>query len=218
MSDILYESAVFYKNQLMNRKFTFNLQKKAGRDKLQLDVIFSADNYKHLFGLHKLDDKPYIKTRASSTIFKSILDKEITYEMIKDSPNLHYLNNRLDKYADVRNVINSKSLFLKSLSEFIKSSYGTNVDEENYLITEQIKNNDINQEVPYLFLVKQKAENVAHPKSFFVDKAGKYRNNAVIWTITSIQEKFKDGTVVLHNLPDDDLLAGVDTNNQTATD
>ena len=51
-----------------------------------------------------------------------------------------------------------------------------------------------------------------------MDKAGKYRNNAVIWTITSIQEKFKDGTVVLHNLPDDDLLAGVDTNNQTATD
>ena len=83
--DKLFEAATFYKDYLLNRQFYIKAGKKG--QILEFNIIFSAKEFKHLAGLHKLKDLPEVQKNKSEILLRQVLKKRIYIRKYFAKPN-----------------------------------------------------------------------------------------------------------------------------------
>lgn len=172
--DKLVDIANYYEKNLIGYFFKFTVARKG--QTIDLKLRFSAMNFKHLLGLHKLRDLPALSAKSQS-LYHSALNGKLTLTDIKKSKYYEEIKNRIDNVQKIRDLLFSKELFFKSL----KGEFGTFI-KADYLLAQKI-----GEEYIYLFL-KNERDFVA-PISFFCDDSDKYfRRNSVSWKILSVKE------------------------------
>ncbi|MEG9430614.1 MAG: PBECR4 domain-containing protein [Christensenellaceae bacterium] len=176
MEDKLYNVAKYYKDHLENRRFLLVAAKK---DKIiSLEILFRPEDFKHLSGLHKLEDIG-LKSISSEMLFTRILNKELSYNHIKDSIFFNVMQDRLDNFQKIGTLLSSPEDLRKSL--YGTFGYGRGITAD-YLLSRKEEGNFI-----HLFL-KEKGD-VVLPVTFFTEETEYYlRNNAVRWNIVDIDE------------------------------
>ncbi len=173
--DKLQEAAIYYSQNLEGKKFHLT----AGKNKklLELDIVFSASNFKHLIGLHKLKDLPMMKNK-SQVLYRRILNKEITYADIAKSAYLSEMEARLDVFDKMRNTLFAPNIMLKALNGEFKNI------SADFLLS---KKNEGNGNL-HLFLKNDKA-GVTIPVTFFEHRNDNYLNShGGRWTVLSVEE------------------------------
>lgn len=173
----LYDAALFYKENLLNRQFHLIAGKKGNI--IELDIVFSAREFKHLTGLHKLTDLPEIKSSSSAVLFRQVLNGELTFETILRSEFLYLCEPRLDNFKDVKSALYDKELMIKSMKgEF-------NSIRADFMLTHK----DESYGYAHLFLKKGEREEITVPVTFIVNSDNRYlQNNPNRWTVLSVEE------------------------------
>lgn len=172
--DKLFEIAQYYKDNLTNRTFDIIVEKK--RKSMTISLRFSPMNFKHLLGLHKLNDIPFVSTKSES-LYKAILNKQFSFDDIIKSRYYQEIEFRINNIRNIKTLLFSKELFFKSLHR----EFGALI-KADYLLAQKVSDGYL-----YLFLIQQ--NEYAVPVSFFYDKSDKYfRQNATHWNILSIEE------------------------------
>ncbi len=106
--DYLYQTAIFYKEKLANRRFRILISRK--KEERSIELLFLPYHFYHLAGLHKLIDLPLLKRNAEN-IYREILSKKITYSDIAKSKYISEMSDRLIYHQEMINVLNADSLF-----------------------------------------------------------------------------------------------------------
>ncbi len=173
--DLLYEAALYYKQNFENKRFHLRAGKSGVL--LEFDILFTNAHFKHLLGLHKLKDIAQVKT-MSAILYQRILNKELSYADISFSLEFYSIKDRLTYFKELKSVLFSKRLMIKSLhGEF-------NTIRANYMLTQQ----DAPYGYAHLFL-KEEGEGFTIPVTFFTRKDNTYlRNNPNKWKVLSIEE------------------------------
>lgn len=173
--DLLYEAAVYYKENFENKRFHLRAGKSGVL--LEFDIFFSSDHFKHLIGLHKLKDIPQTKS-TSSILYRRVLNRELTLSNIKFSLYYYFIEDRLNFFEELKSVLFSKHLMIKSLKgEFNKIL-------ADFMLTKK----DDRYGYAHLFLREAEKE-FAVPVTFFTRENNTYlRNNPNKWTVLSIEE------------------------------
>ena len=173
----LYDAAQFYKANLLNRKFHL----KAGRkgNTIEFDIIFPANGFKHLAGLHKLTDLPEVQASSGAVLFQQIINKEITFETIYKSKFIGDCEVRLNNFKEIRTALYGKELMLKSLhGEF-------NSIRADFMLTHK----DESYGYAHLFLKESENFDITVPVTFIINPDNKYlQNNPNRWTVLSVDE------------------------------
>lgn len=172
--DKFTEIANYYEENLIGRVFEIVVKRK--NKTMNLNLRFSKINFKHLLGLHKLRDLPFL-TAKSQSLYHSALMGKLTLSDLKKSKYYKGIESRIDNFQAMKNLLFSKELFFKSL----KGEFGTLI-KADYLLAQKTESGYV-----YLFL-KDEIDFIA-PISFFCDHSDKYfRKNAVSWKILSVEE------------------------------
>jgi len=101
-ADILLKSAKAYE-RLINKEYLVTVGKNA---KLKTYVLrFTPDEFKHLFGLHKLTDRPAIFRASSDHVFKELLNNETRCVYIASSRDFPKIEQRVANIADLEQYI-----------------------------------------------------------------------------------------------------------------
>ena len=176
--DYLYEAAIFYRDNLANKRFKITISRKL--EERSIELLFSPQHFYHLIGLHKLTDLPFLN-RATSKIFQEIVSKKLTYSDISKSEHIHDISDRLLYYQEMQNVLNSGSLFFKSLKGKFKGIIS------DCVLTKSIYNDGNESGFSFLFLKQN--QHVYLPCSFFNRNEQKeYTKEGTHWKIISIVE------------------------------
>ena len=173
--DILYQAALFYKNNLSNKRFEIIIGRKVQNKRLEL--LFLPCHFYHLIGLHKLKDIPKLR-RSPDNIFHEILSKKITYNDISKSSFIDQIKDRFLYHEELFNLLDVDSLFFRSLHGKFKGIYAdcvltkTTTDLTAY---------------SFLFLIMQ--DNVHFPCSFFTrEEMREYTREGTKWNVISVKE------------------------------
>ena len=181
--DTLYEIAEFYKKNFENRKFHLTAGN-AKRELLEFDVHFTADQFKHLTGLHKLTDiKPL--QRASYRVYNDILNRQITMQDIKKSK---YLTNETTKRIEYFKVLNQILQAKKSMIRSVEGLFFT--IQADYMITKP----DVDGQYAHLFLKKNIGnQDLTFPVTFIIEPSTRYLGKIKErWTVLSVEELERD--------------------------
>jgi len=102
LEEILLNATQAYQ-RLLNIEYivTVGKNKELKTYKLQ----FTTDEYKHLFGLHKLDDRLDIKRSPSNAVFESIINGKINCSYVVSSKNYARIRKRVENIADLEEYI-----------------------------------------------------------------------------------------------------------------
>ncbi len=144
--DILQEATAVYKRMLAI-KYTIIVGKK-GR-LLAYQLGFDKQNYKHLFGLHKIKDIPDIYQRASYHLFNAVISGKLTVDDICMSSEYHKIVNRLENLIYLEKHLDNMKDFI--LWDVKKSPIST-VDAD-ILLTSPLSVND--NEETFVFFFKE---------------------------------------------------------------
>ena len=173
--DYLYQTAIFYKENLANRRFKITIKKKD--EEQSIERLFLPCHFYHLAGLHKLTDLPFLK-RSSENIYREILSQKITYSDIQKSEYISEMSDRFIYHGEMLNLLNAKSLYFKSLHGRFKNIPADCVLTNTIAINER-----------YGFLFMRRSENVYFPCSFFTrNEQREYTKEGTRWTVLSITE------------------------------
>ena len=173
--DLLYQSATFYNNNLSNKRFEIIIGRK-GQNK-RLELLFLPCHFYHLIGLHKLTDIPRLR-RSPDNIFREILSGKISYKDIEKSMFLSQIQNRMIYHSDLFNLLNTDSLFFKSLHGKFKGIFA------DCVLTKSTEDS-----LGYSFLFLAIHDNIHFPCSFFTrDEMREYTKEGTKWMILSIKE------------------------------
>lgn len=163
MADILYKAAVEYE-KLLDKGYNIVLGRKCKT--FQIQLRFSRDSFFHLIGLQHLRDITF-PSKNKERIYKNILDKKITNEMLQKSIfyDSYFIEERILYLEKLEEMLDSsKVLFQINHMEYIQ--YTT--IRANYLCEYQLTENEIG--ILYFFIVKEshgKVKNEYRGCSFF---------------------------------------------------
>ena len=119
LNDILYNSAIKYKNML-NKEYNIVVGRKCKEYKIYLR--FTKDTYFHLAGLQHLTDLTF-PSKNKERIYKEILQKNITIETLKKSVfyDEYYIEERITNLEKLEEMLDScQFVFLINHNEYIK--------------------------------------------------------------------------------------------------
>lgn len=174
-TDYLYEAAVFYKENLANKRFRIHIRKKDIERSIEL--LFLPEHFRHLIGLHKLTDLPFL-SRPPKHIYHEILSKKLTYSDIGKSEHIGLIADRLLHYREMSDILHADSLFFKSMRGYFKG-----------IVADCVLTKSVSTENLFSFLFLKQNNNVYFPCSFFTRNEQKeYTKDGTNWTIVSIVE------------------------------
>lgn len=188
------ESFIFYTNErknmdillnvaekfatIMNKKYYFEIAKK--NNLMEFVLTFEKYDFYHLAGLHKLTDIAELQNEFNKgKIFNSILDGNITYDLINCSRFFNKISNRLNLLGDLEYILDSNQLLFKYLEEKNKISR----IEADYLLE-----NAHNMNVIYIFLSERNKNEISNLpimccRSFFAMDKLDYSKNQPSYTL-----------------------------------
>lgn len=171
----LYSAALFYKENLSNRRFEIIISKQ--RKEKSIELLFLPQHFYHLIGLHKLTDLPFLK-RSNAKIFQEILSQKITYLDIRKSAHINEISDRLLYHQEMLNVLNADSLFFRSLYGRFKG-----------ITADCVLTRSIDEESIFSFLFLKQNQMVYSPCSFFTrNEQREYTKEGTHWNIISVVE------------------------------
>lgn len=172
--DKLFEVANYYKENLDGKKFHLQAAKKGKL--IDLEIVFGAEHFKHLTGLHKLTDIQATQAK-SEILYHRILNKEISMDNINSSSHLSEMGDRLEVFNKLKETLLSPNLMLKSSHGRFR---GVTAD---FLLVQQKDKNNI-----HLFL-KGDNEGIVIPVTYFQRQDNVYlRTDSARWTVLSVEE------------------------------
>lgn len=173
--DKLYEIAKFYEENLDNRRFLLKAGKKGKI--LELNILFTSEQFKHLVGLHKLEDIPETKF-GSRRIYRNILNGDLKYETIKSSKYYEQIEKRLEYFFGLKTTLFSNELMIKSLKgDFYKII-------ADFMLTKK----DSKYGNAHLFL-KNTEESIVLPVTYIIQEDNRYLENMPNkWKVLSVEE------------------------------
>lgn len=173
------EAAQFYAKNLEDKKFAIEIQR--GNAERTMIIRFASENFRHLMGLHKLKDIPPLKKRAD-IVYHSIFTGEITQQTLDSSGYKDEVVDRWEYYEELLNLLNTSSLYFKSLQGFFKKI------EAEFVIARKIE--QTNDKSSFLFFKEDPTNPGLYvPCSFFIRDGGtKYILPATHWKIISVRE------------------------------
>ena len=122
--DKLFEITEYYRDNLINRAFNIIVGQKLKT--MTISLKFSPMNFKHLLGLHKLTDIPFLSIKSES-LYRAILNKQFSIDDVIKSKYYREIEFRINNITNIKTLLFSKELFFKSLhGEFgalIKADY-----------------------------------------------------------------------------------------------
>lgn len=187
--DLLYECINKYKNYV-GCNYTFFLD--CG---INFTVAFKKNHFYHLIGLHKLTDVKQLQKsqyNSANSIYRNILNGNITFNDIVKSSHYSEIENRLKFFTDVDNIINSKVIIDFDYSK---------VNQTN-LLSNYILFKDYGEvKAHYCFAYDRNGKDVYYPETFFVHNNDYYIKNQDIYRVVDVKiEKYRwPISVLTHN-------------------
>lgn len=166
--DKLLLAATYYKLFLLNRDFHL-IAGDSKRNKLEFDIIFREEHFRHLIGFEKLKDIAEAKNREFN-LYENVLNGNITYEYITKSDYIDDVSPRIDYFLEIREALFAKKIMIGKVDEHTFCRI-----KADYLLTKDLPNGIVN-----LFFKLAKS-NLAVPMSFFKTDFPKYHGKS--WTI-----------------------------------
>lgn len=166
--DKLLLAATYYELFLLNRDFHL-IAGDSKRNKLEFDIIFREEHFRHLIGFDKLKDIAEAKNREFN-LYENVLNGNITYEYITKSDYIADVIPRIDYFLEIREALFAKKIMIGKVDEHTFCRI-----KADYLLTKDLPNGIVN-----LFL-KLAKPNLAVPMSFFKTDFPKYHGKS--WTI-----------------------------------
>lgn len=174
-TNYLHDAAVFYKDNLANRRFEITIIKK--QEERNIEFLFLPQHFYHLIGLHKLIDLSFLK-RSSTDIYKEILDGKLTYSDISQSKHITLISDRIIHHREMFNILKAESLFFRSLHGRFKG-----------VISDCVLTKEIDSTSIFSFLFFKQDKNVYFPCSFFTRNEQKeYTKEGTRWKIISVRQ------------------------------
>ena len=178
MSDKLFDAANHYFKEMEGKTFLLKAGKKG--EILNLKIYFGAEHFKHLIGLQKLQDRPSV-LRKSEIVYKEILDSKITFDKIKSSKYLHLMEDRLNCFEKIKEVLFNSKIMSKSKHGEYKS-----IKADFLLLKKDEQEGNI-----HLFLSNTK-NGITIPCTFFTRQDEKYLKDTIKWTVLNVSEISKE--------------------------
>lgn len=172
--DKIYEAAKYYRDYLNNKRFYCKAARKGVI--LELELVFREEHFKHLIGLHKLKDLDESQM-SSRAIYDAILSKNITYETIKNSIFLSEMEDRLNHFNELKDILFTNKLMMKGIK---KNSF-------NNISADILFTKDSEQGILELFL-KNSPSDISVPVTFILAETNKYKDRVSLWTILEMKE------------------------------
>ena len=98
----VFECAQFY-STLLNKKYTITLE-----NDFKFSFYFTPNNFYHLIGLEKLGNISAFKGKSSGLIFKKILQKEISPQIIKNHKKYGMIANRIKYFERIGDLLDKE--------------------------------------------------------------------------------------------------------------
>ena len=175
--DKLLLAATYYELFLLNRDFHL-IAGDRKRNKLEFDIIFREEHFRHLIGFDKLKDIAEAKNREFN-LYENVLNGNITYEYITKSDYIADVIPRIDYFLEIREALFAKKIMIGKVDEHTFCRI-----KADYLLTKDLSNGIVN-----LFL-KLAKPNLAVPMSFFKTDFPKYHGKS--WTILDRTESINN--------------------------
>lgn len=186
--DILKQCIENYK-RLMNKDYYIVLE-----NGVQIKTYFAKKHFHHLLGLEKLTDIAQLKLNhqnSATTVFKKIDKGYITYEMLKQSKHISEIEDRLNNFKYMNNLV-----FEKVVINFDKSKVPSSKLKSTIILYS-------NKGLYYLHLCLAANDSTNfYPETFLVQYDDYYIKNQTILKI--IELKIIENSKVLYNYIDTD--------------
>lgn len=182
--DILYQAAKKFES-LLSIEYIFTMGRKGKKHEIHL--IFDKTDFAHLAGLHKLTDIAILKNPANK-IFDSIINKELTFEMINKSK---FLQSAIERLTIIEHF---DFIFTQQNSHFkwVKPSNDYSRIDCDFLIYFFYEDFESSTEIEgYLFLEKYRKKNNHLCKSTFQKTDTAYEKNQRKMTLLKTVKKDK---------------------------
>lgn len=157
--DNLFCAAKTFEN-ILEKNYLIKLGIK--RTLIEINLKFSEDDFHHLIGIHKLKDLSIAREKRSS-VFKKILNGDITLEKISKSNYFADIEERLKYFSKIETYLDSNDLIVN----FANASKKDSIIDADFLLS--IIDNDKNI---YFFI--KKTENNYSCISFFPEEKKDY--------------------------------------------
>lgn len=186
--DDLLRAAQNY-NKMLSKKYIFTLGK--NKKLYRPELVFTAVDFFHLAGLHKLDDIPALRTNAN-IVFKKILKGQITLDTIMRSHKFLEIGGRIKYLGCLEHFLDKANDVFKF---DIKKAKGSRIVAD-YLLKGSLGDN-----TNYYFMISFKEQYVG--VSFFSKSEKDYTANQIKLTMLR-KEKYElgsDNVILLYNSP-----------------
>lgn len=181
--DELQKSVKYYRENLQRKEINICAGRK--NEAIDLHVDFGLEQFKHLAGLHKLEDMPYIAKEKSRRLFERIENGEITSNAISRSEYCSQVLERLECIRHIKSIITEAKYIYKSPK---KSFYNIDADYMLSKTDESLIN-------IHLFLKEDRKGHVV-PVSILSCATDKFNNFPCSrWTILS-KDKIEQQSVI----------------------
>lgn len=106
--DILKHSALVYK-EMLNKEYLIIGGKNGS---LFSNILqFTAEEFKHCIGLHKLKDIPTIYRSSSAALFHQILNDKLTIDNIRNSVKFHQIKKRIENFIYIEDYLDNAMVY-----------------------------------------------------------------------------------------------------------
>jgi hypothetical protein len=140
----------------------------------QIILGFSPEDFHHLAGLHKIRDNDFLRTAKRQKVFNSILDGEITDEVLASSQYYTEIQDRIALVSKLETLLESSELIFRFSDR--KLPFYSRIDAD-YLLECKLEN------TVYVFLIACSEENHYRCKSLFYKRTYDYTNGQERYTL-----------------------------------
>ena len=171
MIDKLQRCALAFQ-RLLDTQYEIIIGRKGQLTKILLN--FSETEFVHLAGLHKLIDNEFFRTASRKKVFDSVLNGEISYDIISKSENFGFVKYRIEYFEFLENMLDSNEIIFK----YNKKKNAFSLIQADYLLQSTHNSTDI-----YIFIDKLKESDFHFCRSFFPKGEKDYTTGQIKYTL-----------------------------------
>ncbi len=152
-------------------------------------ISFSAGNFYHLLGLHKLTDLPQLiidkKINTATKIYSKILDGDISCKTIESSAHYSKIADRITYFEKILEVLDSKKC--KIIIDFDATKIkDCKLTETKYILYVQLADKTY-----FLLTLGEARENKIYPETVMFEPSSKYNSEQNLLDVYDIKVKIR---------------------------
>ena len=147
MTDKLQRCALAFQ-KLIDTQYEIIIGRKGKTTRIVLN--FSATEFVHLAGLHKLIDNEFFRTTSRKKVFDYALNGKITYDALTKSENFNLVKERIEYFEFLESILDSNEIVFKYNSKkqvfsLIQAEYllqSSHNSRDIYIFLDRLENSD----------------------------------------------------------------------------